>query len=138
MVTLTLYTNKDRTISYSAELPHLQTIGEFLVKDSVQMPDFIRAFLSCEDEEFIVLDACSIQTKKDSFIIKHLYQKTLPMVHLPKTRMLQIFEIWEDFLMQKNATQWIFFKEEEFGLASAHDEKITPIIHQKEPQKEKE
>lgn len=130
MLTLTLSTNKDSTISYTTENPHLQTIGEFLVTDAVQMPDFIRALLISGDEELIAMDACSIQTRDPFVIIKHLYLKDLPIVTLPKERLLQILDIWEDFLVEKNPTQWLFFKEEEFGLPAStdkHSEKLQDM-----------
>lgn len=141
MVTLTLHTTNNKAISYTTQHPHLQTLGEFLVKDCVFMPDFIRALLSCDNEELIVLDACSIETKDEYVIIKHLYKKNLPIVTLSKMRMLQVFEIWENFLMEKNPTQWIFFKEEEFNLNpevqwDVVEKKIGHLFSQKEQAKE--
>jgi len=148
MLTLTLHLAKDGVISYKTENDYVRMIGELLVNDAVTMPDFLRALLISDDEESVQLDACAIQTKEDVIIIKHLQNNNLPTISLPKERMLQILDIWEDFLVQKNATQWIFFKEEEFGLPSATDDlskkwhemekRMAVLGQQKDKQKETE
>ena len=147
MLTLTLLTNKNGSILFKTDNNHMRVIGEFLIRDALAMPDFIRALLTTDDEETITMDACVIETKDTFFIIKHLHLKNLPILSLSKERMLQVLDIWEDFLVQKNPTQWIFFKEEESGVTAQEEiskkwdqieEKISHILHKKNKQKESE
>lgn len=122
MLQLTLQTKKNGVFGYSTDEPHLQVIGEFLTMDVLHMPDFMRGFITSLDDEHIKMDACSVTTSSNSVIIKHLDAKDLPIVTLPKERVLEIIELWEDFIHHQRPTQWVFFKEHEFGLPEPTDE----------------
>ena len=148
MLTLTLQATSDGTISFKAENDYIRVIGEFLTVDAVAMPDFIRALLTSDGDESVTMDACVIETNGDLFTIKHLHTKELPTISLTKERMLQVLDIWEDFLAHQRQEQWIFFKEEDFGLPASTDElskkwnemeeKISVMMQKKNKQKETE
>ncbi|MGE0207466.1 MAG: hypothetical protein AB7R69_06485 [Candidatus Babeliales bacterium] len=137
MLTLTLHVSRDGAISYKTDNAYISVIGELLIHDAIQMPDFLRA-LATTDDETVYLDACFVQTTADFIVIKHIEQKQFPVVSLPKERFLQILTIWEEFLMQKNATQWIFFKQEEFEFSAETNKKIhvTPALQEKQKEQE--
>ncbi|MEX0940169.1 MAG: hypothetical protein WDZ41_02325 [Candidatus Babeliales bacterium] len=116
MLHLTLHIDKNGIINFNIDHPYLRLLGELLTTDVANMPDFVRAIITSPDDEELSMDACNIKTENNNVLITHLYLKELPKITLPKNRMLEIIDIWENFFAHKRPIQLISFKEEEFGL----------------------
>lgn len=122
MILLTLKVSDKRFLQYETESAHATVIAEFLLMDVAHIPDFIRDLLNKSGSNQLLMDACQINTDGGTVSLKHRWLEDLPTVMLPKERLLEIIDLWQEFLMEQRSLQWIMFDEEEFGLPPATDE----------------
>lgn len=123
MISLTIQKNNYGTISYTANHPSAQFIGEFLKTDIAYMCDFFRALLLSPFQEIVELELCRIELKNDSLQISHR-QKGIPSLILSKKCASELLEQWESIVHHQASKTIIHFNNNDLIFSSE-----MPITH---------